>query len=303
MSDAHPKYNPDFEALRKDPVAGAGAHEMFQCSDGLRIFLQSWLPKDNKIACVLMTMHGMNAHGYYYALLADRMINSGIAVYSADYRHHGLSEGKKGDLPDPLRLVQDMKELADELKRRHPGAKFVAAGESMGGAVCVNLLMKNKGLADGMILFAPALFPHIEASPREVNAAPAFLSSLFKDPTEPVISATGGEERGMRNPACIQYDKNDPHHLKMISVRYLTSVSRLVARAAILGPWNISIPSLIFQGGADKAVSPEATKLFFRLLTSKDKTFKFYPEAYHCLQTDPDCEDMADIAREWILRI
>lgn len=303
MSDRHPKYNPDFEALRTAPTAGAGQHEMFECSDGTSIFLQNWLPEDGKISHVLMCMHGMNAHGYYYALLADKLVKKGIAVYSPDYRHHGLSEGEKGDMPDPMRLVQDMNELADEIRSRHPKAKLIAAGESMGGAVCINLLIKNRALADGMILFAPALFPHIEASPREVDAAPVFLSSILKNPTQPTISTKGGEERGMRNFDCIKYDRDDPHHLDKISAQYLLSVARLLARAFLLGPRSISVPALIFQGGTDNAVSPEATKIFYKLLASKNKTFKFYPDAYHCLQTDPDCTDMADIAREWILRI
>lgn len=304
MNGRHPKHNADFERLRKNPAAGAGDSELFRCGDGARLFVQSWLPAGRPVNQVVLCLHGMNAHGYYYALMADVLVPAGIAVYSPDYRHHGLSEGSPGDMDDPRRVVEDIRELAVEIKSRHPGTPFFALGESMGGAICINLIADNKDLADGMILIAPALFPSTKAgdSPRVAASAKMFLSAVFRNPADAVIPATGGEERGIRNPDNIIYDKNDPHHLKAISPRYLASAGRLIARAALAGWFRISIPSLIFQGGDDHAVSMEATELFYKLLSSKDKTYKFYPSAFHCMQTDPDCEDMPIILRDWIIK-
>ncbi|KAL1471514.1 hypothetical protein MTO96_039903 [Rhipicephalus appendiculatus] len=49
---------------------------------------------------------------------------------------------------------------------------------------------------------------------------------------------------------------------------------------------HVELPIFIQHGTADKVCDPEASKVFFDKVASKDKTMKTYPEAYHDLLCD-----------------
>jgi len=300
MDRHHPKYNEDFLKLRTDPKAGDGKWEYFTLRDGTRMFVQYWLPEGEGANRVLVCLHGLSAHGWYFSRLADALVPAGIGVYAPDYRGHGLSDGVKGDLPGVAQIVDDMKEFVGWVRSRHPGAKVFTLGESMGGAVNVNLMIDAPELSNGMVLLAPAIKPAMKFTWKDILKTPFYLLALLIHSSWRVVRMTGDEHRGMRDPENIRYDRNDPLHLKYISVRYLLGIKRIMDRAAKEGP-AVRLPSLIVQGGRDVAVSPQGTRSFHDALASTDKTFKFYPEALHCMQMDPDCKDMLSIIREWML--
>lgn len=298
MDVSHPKYNPDFLPLRPNPAAGDGEQEYFACGDGVRMFVQYWRPA-GAVERVVVCLHGMNAHGWYYSMMADALAPAGVAVYVPDYRGHGLSDGVTGDLKDARIVVEDIRGYVAAIRERHPGARIFILGESMGGAVAINLALDEPNLA-GLILIAPAVRVAMNFSLLEVLPLPFYLLSHLINPRWRVISVTGREDKGMRNPLNIKYDRDDPLHHKFVTPRYVLGVKGLMDRAAAEGPPRISIPALIFQGGRDTGISPEGVREFYEKLASRDKTFKYYPEAFHCMQTDPDCADMKDIARDWV---
>ncbi len=301
MNKAHPKYDENFLALRPEPTAGDGQYEYFTCKDGTKLFVQYWLPDKGPVERVLLCMHGMSAHGWYYSLTADALVPHGVAVYVPDYRSHGLSDGHPGHLSDGIILVEDIAELSEHIMARHPGARLFVLGESLGGAVNVNFNIDHPGKAAGMILLAPAIKPAMKFSLRDFIKIPFYLLAFLISRSWRVVKVTGDEHRGMRNKDNIVYDQNDPLHLKYVSTAYMMAVKKLLDRAAKIGAASIKTPALIFQGGMDVAVSAAATKQFFENLASEDKTFKFYPEAFHCMQTDSGCADMRDIIRDWLL--
>ncbi len=301
MDTSHPKYNKDFLPLRTNPSGAEDRYEYFTASDGARLFVQYWLPPSGAPDRVVLCLHGMSAHGWYYVLMADDFVRHNMAVYCPDYRYHGLSDGPRGDMPDRDRMRADVKEFALELKRRYPHAKLYVIGESMGGCINVNLQLDAPGLASGMVLIVPAIKPAMKFRFADVIKLPLMLLAAIFAPGWRFIPATGDEARSMRSPANIKYDRDDPLHLKKISVRYILNVTKMMKRGATLGPVAIKIPSLIIQGGKDVAVSPEASRKFYERLAAPDKTFKFYPDGLHCMQTDPTITDLRPTVTLWIL--
>lgn len=301
MDKKHPKFDENFLKIRPNPRAGDGGHEYLTLRDGARMFAQYWLPEGREPERVAVCLHGMSAHGWYFSLLADELAPRGVAVYVPDFRSHGLSDGVKGDLPNAAAVVEDMKEFVAFVRSRHPRAKVFTIGESMGGAVNINFMIDAPGAADGMVLLAPAIKPAMKFSLRDILKGPLYVLALLVRASWRVVKVTGDEHRGMRNEDNIRYDRNDPLHLKYVSTRYLLGVKRLMDRGARLGPARITAPALLIQGGKDVAVSPEGTREFYEKLASKDKSFVFYPEGFHCMTTDPYCTDLYKKVGDWIL--
>ncbi|HOX28580.1 MAG TPA: alpha/beta fold hydrolase, partial [bacterium] len=254
MDQQHPKYNEDFLKVRVNPRAGDGKWEYFTTKSGLRLFVQSWHPEGVVPERVLITLHGMSAHGWYYSLLADELVPYGTSVYSPDYRAHGLSDGFKGDVPDVWELLEDVKEFVAHIKERHPKAKLYVLGESMGGIVNVNLQIDPPVKIDGMLLLAPAIKTTFKFPLREFLMAPLYLLTMIFYPRARVIKVTGNERLGMVNENNIKYDQDDPLHLKYVTTRYMLGVKKLMDRGQKLGAESIKVPALIIQGGKDIGV-------------------------------------------------
>jgi len=229
------------------------------------------------------------------------MAPNGIALYSPDHRGHGLSDGFKGDIPDVWIMLEDIKRLVSHVRERHPNAKIFMLGESMGGILNIVFMMDPPCEIAGMILMAPAVRPAYKFPIKEILKLPLLLITLLIYPRWRVVKVTGDEHLGMRNPVNIKYDQNDPLHLKYVSPRYLLGVKRLMDRGTKGGAAEkITAPALVIQGGRDIGVSPQGTREFFDKLPSKDKSFIFYPEALHCMMTDPDCGDLFGKIRAWL---
>lgn len=300
----HPKHNDDFEVVRKSlkaaGAAGEGKYEHLTLTDGSKMFLQYWLPEGKEPERVLVALHGAGAHGWYFALMADALAPKGIAVYSPDHRNHGLSDGLKGDMPNSLKILEDVKTVVSFVRAKHPKAKIFTIGESMGGIININYVMDNQDGLTGMALLAPAVKPPATFSLVQMLKLPFYLFALIVSRKWRVIKMYGEEHIGMRNPDNIKYDRNDPLHLKYVSTRYMLGIKKLMDRAAKGGAEKIKVPALVVQGGADRGVNPKGTREFFNKLPSADKEFVFYPNAFHCMMSDPDCADLFDRIHAWM---
>lgn len=302
MTRNDPKENKLLDELRGDAPAGDGTFGFMDADDGTKIFYEYWTPRHVHADRAVVCYHGMAAHSRYFSLIADALTPHGIAVAVMDYRGHGLSEGLLGDLTDPAPIVADAKKFLKFARRLFPGIPLFTLGESMGGAVSILVNADPPEEISGMALLAPAVAPAYKVTgPQVLYGIPYALSFLVR-PGARVIRVSGNEPGSMRNPLNIRYDQEDPLHLKYVSPRYILNVKSLVDQAREKGPESITAPALIFQGGMDNAVDHRATKKFFERLKSPDKTFKFYPDAPHCMISDPDvCVEMRAILRDWIL--
>ena len=285
------KANPAFDAMRASVAPGPGTPARnesgrFTTDDGCRLYYDTWMPPDGPADKIVVCFHGMAGHGRYHALIADALVPHGIGVVSVDYRGHGLSEGVHGDIMDSGRIVADMRQFFSFIRGAFPGKKLFTLGESMGGAVNVNLMLSPPEGVNGMILLAPAIGLTFKFPLIQFLLVPAYLLILLLAPGAKLVKATGNERQGMTNELNMNYDRTDPQHLKLVSLRYLMNVKRLIDNARARGPAAIRIPTLVFQGGKDKGIDPNAVRTFFNNLAAVDKTLHFYDDAPHCMLTD-----------------
>ena len=284
-----PKADPRFDALR-DSLRGerpraAGTWGYFTLGDGARAFMEQWLPQGPP-SRVVLCFHGMAAHGRVFAILADALVPRDTGVVACDMRGHGLSDGTRGDIADPRRLVADARQVYAAVRAQVPTTPLFTLGESLGGALNANLLMAGPRGLRGAVFVAPAIAPVLRPPGPQALLIPAYALAAILAPRARIVAISGQEHRGSDNTLHVAYDRNDPLHLKTACMRYMRGAKRLMDTARDQAPETVRGPALVFQGGSDAAVRPDVTKNFFDALRTRDKTLKFYEHGKHCLMTD-----------------
>ena len=295
--------HPLLEELRGNPVAGNGHNYFFSSFDGTRIFYRVWKPLKD-VQKIVIVSHGMGGHGEFFVLLADKLVNHGFMVISPDYRNHGYSGGEKGDLKSFKLILKDLSYFLNHIKEEYPGIPIFLFGESMGGITTINFAKRypsNFKDLSGLILFSPGIKPNI---PKKFWFGIALITipllifrALF--PSKKVYSTESDKDEGIKSPIHQRYDKEEPLHIKKLSIRYVLQVFKYMRKTLKIAPM-ISIPVIIFQGKLDKGISPGAVEKFYEKLGTKDKELYIIEDGYHALLTDPSFQDKWDVLLEWM---
>jgi len=297
------EFNPILEKLREYPVAGNSENHYFESFDKTKIFYRLWRPKA-EIKKIVIVAHGMGGHGEFFVLLADKLIDHEIMVIAPDYRNHGYSEGKKGDLKKFRNILKDLHYFINFIMDKYKDIPIYLCGESMGGTVCINFVKEFSEAflnLSGLILFSPGIkvkFSRKSLLELILISIPLLILRIF-GPSIRIIPAKGREEQGIKNPIHQQYDREDPLHLEKISARYLFQLFKFMRKTKKIAHL-ITIPTIIFQGTEDKGISLEGVQEFFEKLSSKDKKLEVIEGGYHELLTDTNFQNKWSNLINWI---
>ncbi|OZI13573.1 alpha/beta hydrolase [Bacillaceae bacterium SAS-127] len=127
-------------------------------SDGHEVFLTEWVNDEVKPKAVLQIAHGMTEHSKRYRELAEHLVSMGFVVYGNDHRGHGRTGEKSGLLGFFTeengfeRVVDDLKEINDEVHRMHPDLPIFMMGHSMGSFLVRRYLQRFSGTINGVII-------------------------------------------------------------------------------------------------------------------------------------------------------
>jgi alpha-beta hydrolase superfamily lysophospholipase len=116
----------------------------FPAADGTALFVRKWSPESGATG-VIQIVHGMGEHSLRYERFAKRLCQSGIEVWAADMRGHGLTaditinDPAKGGLPghcadrDALPcLLSDIHGINGAIRDQNPGLPLFLMGHSWG---------------------------------------------------------------------------------------------------------------------------------------------------------------------------
>ncbi len=142
------------------PPPFAGPH--LAAADGTALALSEWPAGEPR--AVILAVHGFGDYGpSTFAQAARFWAEQGIVTYAYDQRGFGRNISF-GRWPGAAALAADLREVAAQLRARHPCLTLIVVGHSMGGGVA--LAAAGQGLdADGLILAAPAIWGGAELNP------------------------------------------------------------------------------------------------------------------------------------------
>src|SRR3954462_637309 len=107
-----------------------------RASDGYSIHVAVW-PTAAAPRGRVVILHGVQSHGGWYDGLGRTLAGAGYETHFPDRRGSGANRAHPGHAPSSRRLVVDVTERLDELRRRDPALPIALGGISWGGKLAV----------------------------------------------------------------------------------------------------------------------------------------------------------------------
>ncbi len=265
-------------------------------ADGARLALRHWPVQDGRRLGVVAISHGLGEHGGRYVRLARLLNDEGLDVLAMDHYGHGDSDGARGRITHPLRLVEDLDLLLARARELAGGAPVFLLGHSMGGLVAARWVMgarPGRPAIDGLILSSPALAADLGPVQRlMLRVLPPLLPEL--------AVGNGLDPQGLsHDPQVVRDYLADPKVHDRISGRLARFImdegQQVLATAA---RWTV--PTLLLWAGSDRPVSPAGSEAFARAAPAGVVTARCFSALYHEIfnESDPAPVDAALV--DWL---
>ena len=292
LAGCAPKLQP-IDLLRIEPQL-TGHHVI--ADDGAVLPLRVWMPEGEPRA-VILALHGFNDYSRAFEDPAAEWRKVGIATIAYDQRGFGAAP-YRGRWADGDRLARDAGVAARLLRARYPETPLFLLGESMGGAIALQLATRDPPPdVTGLILAAPAVRGRAALGPL------ASSTLWFFGHTLPWYRLTGEglNIRPSDNLEALQELFDDPMVIKATRIDAIYGLVDLMDAAAAAAP-KLTLPTLVLYGANEEVVSADAARAFVETLPKPPAPIRLavYPQGYHLLFRDRDAATViADVA-EWI---
>jgi alpha-beta hydrolase superfamily lysophospholipase len=263
--------------------------------DGLKLYLQAWMPENPKAGILLV--HGLGEHSGRYGHIVEKLNELGVAVFTFDGRGHGKSvEGKPTAYFDSFEdYLKDIDALFGKVKVFLPGLPVFLYGHSMGGGLVAAYVLKFKPEAKGVIMSSPAI-KEAEGTSYLLITISGLINRLL-----PKLKVLKLDIAGIsRIPGEVEKYKKDPliyqENIPARTGYELFQMIQLIQREA----GNFDLPFLLIHGDADRLTNPKGSEMLAKEAKSSDKTFKIFPGGYHELINDADREEVMQVIVDWV---
>jgi alpha-beta hydrolase superfamily lysophospholipase len=266
----------------------------FTASDGDNLAVQDWPLADGAPPRAhVLVVHGLGEHAGRYDPLARILNGWGFAVRSYDQYGHGDSDGVRGGLPHPNRLLDDLSDLVESARLRHPGVPVVLLGHSLGGLVAASFVARTLLAVDGLVLSSPALATRLSPVQKLLMAVVPRIA--------PNLTVGNGVD-----PAYLSHDarvvqeyRNDPRVHGRISGR----LARFIADEGLLVRMRApgwKVPTLLMYAGQDRLVDPIGSQAFASAAPIRFVTARCFDPLYHEILNERECGPVYDCLRQWL---
>lgn len=278
---------------------------------GLTLFTRAWLPTagggDGTIPRgIIFMVHGYgNDISWTFQATPIFLAQNGYACFALDLEGHGQSEGLKAYVPNVDLVIEDCLSFFNSILTQNPQfqnlPKFLY-GESMGGAICVLIHLKNPERFNGAILIAPMC--KISEKVRPSWPIPQVLTALSRfAPTLPIVPTADLMHKSVKVPDKKIIAAMNPNRYngkpRLGTVVELLRVTDYVSSKLC----DVDFPFVVLHGSADVVTDPEVSRELYRMAKSKDKSIKIYDGMMHSLlfgETDENVELVRADILKWL---
>ncbi len=264
------------------PNAAGPAVHTFDATDGYR-WRYRHFPADGTPRSRVVCIHGIQSHGGWYEHSCGVLRGAGHEVFFLDRRGSGMNAQDRGDAPCYARLLDDVVEFVEPLRRRTPWRPTFLLAISWGGKLGAALQRYRPGVVDGLILVCPGFFPRVGPSLLErVRIGVSFLvapQALYPIPLcDPALFTTW--------PVWQEFLRQDPLALHRATARLFIGSVRL-DRYLRQTPAFVKVPVLALLAGQDRIIRNDRTRDYIGTFASRDKEILEYDQAQHTLEFEP----------------
>ena len=258
------------------------------------IYYQGWLP-DKDVKAVILIVHGLGEYCGRYINVVNHFVPLGYAVYGLDHIGHGKSEGLREGIEHFEDFTDNLTVYYNMVKVWQPNKPIFLLGHSLGGLIGTYYLLDHQADFTGAIISAPVIKISDSISPLTITMS-KILSAIAPKAGVLALDATSIS----RDPEVVNTYANDPlvFHGKTparLAAEMLRAMARVTAEVG-----KISLPFITVQGGSDKLVDPDGTRMLYEKSSSKDKTIKIYDGLYHEVFNEPEREVVLKDVETWL---
>jgi len=269
-------------------------HRSFQGKDGVTLFKQSWLPKE-EVKAVILLVHGFGEHSSRYEHVAEFLTSKGFGIETFDLRGHGKSDGRRAFVNSFDEYLSDLDVFYTEVKKQYPQTPLFLYGHSMGATISALYIITRSPNINGLLISGISLKTGADISPMLIK-----MSSIVGK-YAPKMKTTKLDEHSIsRDPVVVKNYNEDPLNYRegipaRTGLEMLTAMQRIQVQMD-----KIKLPVLIMYGSSDKLCNPEGSIELFEAVSSEDKTLKMYPGFYHEIHNDPEKQRVFEDVAGWI---
>ena len=264
----------------------------FQGAEKLELYYQSWHPPDLAKA-VVVVVHGHGGHSGIFTRLVEYLVDRDYIIYSFDLRGHGRSPGQRGYINCWAEYRADLAAFLQLVRTQESQLPLFLIGQSMGGTIALDYLLRESPQLQGLILMSPAL---------GLNVSPwKLLIGRMLSRIRPHFALDAGIDlsTGSRDPEVVAAYAQD-------TLRHSQGTARLATELLKTIDWvnahadELQLPLLVLHGGSDRVTPLASSRAFVERVTIADKKLREYPDSYHELHNDLNyLEVLADI-NDWL---
>jgi alpha-beta hydrolase superfamily lysophospholipase len=270
---------------------------------------RKWEKDPAEVKLVVIGLHGFCGASIDYQNLGRYLTERDprIAVYAYELRGQGRDpkQERRGDIEDPSLWYHDLEAFTTMVRERHPQAKIIWYGESMGSLIVshayqVARLSGRHHPCDGLVLSSPVVklrddFPGWK---KELIVKAAEVSPMLRIST---AMLAGGQSVPMTHNSFHDTQATaTPWNVDSHTLRLLVSLSGLIETMPECGR-QFREPTLILNGGRDFFSQPKDISAFYRSLPrSTPKHHGFYKDGYHLLMYDNVRNEVFSDVQDWL---
>ena len=215
-------------------------------------------------------------------------------TYAFDQRGFGES-AHRGVWPGDNVLEADAAAMAKLLCSRHPDLPLFLLGESMGGAVVMNM-QRNAPCIKGIVLSAPAVWGW-QTMPFWQRYLLRFAAHILPGKT---LTGEWLDIRPSDNLQMLRALGRDPLVIKATRIDAIYGLTNLM-EAALQASAALELPTLLLYGENDEIIPHIPTcNMINRLPVKPDIRVALYPAGYHMLMRDLQAEIVLQDILTWI---
>ena len=267
--------------------------------------------KRNNVAqdVVVIGIHGFCGASVDYTNLGEYLVKRQpkTAVYAYEIRGQGSDpiKQRRGDIGNPAQWYADLEAFTQLVEERHPDAKIIWYGESMGALIATHALVSapaGKPPCDGLVLSSPIVRFKNDIEPWKIELVQAAATTL------PLARVTidaiaGGQDVQMTSESKhSEQSQTNSYNIEKHTLRLLGTLAKLIDGMNNCAK-NLEIPTLVLHGGQDFFNDDSEMRGFFaRIPSDVPGTYKNYPDAHHLLMYDDDRDKVFRDVGKWLNR-
>lgn len=258
---------------------------------------------------VIIGIHGFCGASVDYENLGNYLVKRQpkTAVYAYEVRGQGSDPiyHRRGDIGNPEQWFTDLEAFTRLVRKRHPRAKIIWYGESMGALIATHALCwapPGKPPCDALVLSSPIVRFKDDLEPWKIALVQVAAATLPLARV-PLDTLSGGQDVQMTQESSHgEQSKTNSYHVENHTLRLLGTLAKLIDGMNGCAA-KLEIPVLVLHGEEDYFNNDSDMRGFLARIPPKiPKTYRNYRGAYHLLMYDEKREKVFRDVAVWLNR-